>query len=106
MRVEESEEEEEVLRRRGSGKRPKCTAGELNKRQDEEFEEDEEGSISSSDEGEIFVPAGEKFFYPITTPSAIVVSDALEPDFPVIYVNTVFEISTGFRADEVLGRNW
>nr|AML76287.1 putative LOV domain-containing protein [Sassafras albidum] len=44
------------------------------------------------------------FFYPIT-PSAFVVSDALEPDFPIIYVNTVFEIFTGYRADEVLGRN-
>nr|AML78379.1 putative LOV domain-containing protein [Phoradendron leucarpum] len=39
------------------------------------------------------------------TPSAFVVSDALEPDFPLIYVNTVFEIFTGYRADEVLGRN-
>lgn len=45
------------------------------------------------------------FFYP-TTPSAFVVSDALEPDFPIIYVNTVFEIFTGYPADEVLGRNW
>nr|AML79278.1 putative LOV domain-containing protein [Exocarpos cupressiformis] len=44
------------------------------------------------------------FFYP-TAPSAFVVSDALEPDFPIIYVNTVFEIFTGYRADEVLGRN-
>nr|AML76772.1 putative LOV domain-containing protein [Eupomatia bennettii] len=44
------------------------------------------------------------FFYPMT-PSAFVVSDALEPDFPIIYVNTVFEIFTGYRADEVLGRN-
>nr|AML76540.1 putative LOV domain-containing protein [Gyrocarpus americanus] len=40
-----------------------------------------------------------------TMPSAIVVSDALEPDFPIIYVNTIFEIFTGYRADEVLGRN-
>lgn len=41
-----------------------------------------------------------------TVPSSIVVSDAMEPDFPIIYVNTVFEITTGYRADEVLGRNW
>jgi len=34
------------------------------------------------------------------------VSDALEPDFPLIYVNRVFEVFTGYRADEVLGRNW
>nr|AML79099.1 putative LOV domain-containing protein [Laurelia sempervirens] len=44
------------------------------------------------------------FFYP-TTPPAFVVSDAMDPDFPIIYVNTVFEIFTGYRADEVLGRN-
>ncbi|CAA6658630.1 unnamed protein product [Spirodela intermedia] len=44
------------------------------------------------------------FYYPRMATS-FVVSDALEPDFPVIYVNTVFEIYTGYRADEVLGRN-
>nr|AML79111.1 putative LOV domain-containing protein [Magnolia grandiflora] len=43
------------------------------------------------------------FFYPVMP--AFVVSDALEPDFPIIYVNTIFEIFTGYRADEVLGRN-
>nr|AML77065.1 putative LOV domain-containing protein [Phlox sp. BC-2016] len=55
------------------------------------------------DDGELFLEQ-DNFFYP-TTPSAIVVSDAFEPDFPVIYVNQVFEIFTGYRADEVLGRN-
>ncbi|TVU33442.1 hypothetical protein EJB05_25259 [Eragrostis curvula] len=35
----------------------------------------------------------------------MVVSDALEPDFPIIYVNRGFEDSTGYRAEEVLGRN-
>ncbi|KAF0907445.1 hypothetical protein E2562_017380 [Oryza meyeriana var. granulata] len=38
--------------------------------------------------------------------AAIVVSDAVEADFPVIYVNAAFEAATGYRADEVLGRNW
>lgn len=38
--------------------------------------------------------------------AAIVVSDAVEVDFPVIYVNAAFEAATGYRADEVLGRNW
>ncbi|KFK41225.1 adagio protein 3 [Arabis alpina] len=42
--------------------------------------------------------------YPMTPPS-IIVSDALESDFPLIYVNRVFEVFTGYRADEVLGRN-
>lgn len=32
--------------------------------------------------------------------------DALEPDHPIIYVNAVFEMLTGYRAEEVLGRNW
>ncbi|KAK7281647.1 hypothetical protein RIF29_09817 [Crotalaria pallida] len=44
------------------------------------------------------------FFYP-TTPTSFVVCDALEPDFPIIYVNKVFEISTGYRVDEAMGRN-
>ncbi|GMH16446.1 hypothetical protein Nepgr_018287 [Nepenthes gracilis] len=40
-----------------------------------------------------------------TTPCGFVVTDALEPDHPIIYVNTVFEMITGYRAEEVLGRN-
>jgi hypothetical protein len=35
-----------------------------------------------------------------------VVSDALEPDFPIIYANHGFEDATGYCAEEVLGRNW
>uniref|UniRef100_A0ACD5V9P3 Uncharacterized protein n=1 Tax=Avena sativa TaxID=4498 RepID=A0ACD5V9P3_AVESA len=35
----------------------------------------------------------------------LVVSDALEPDFPIIYVNRGFEDATGYHAEEVLGRN-
>jgi PAS domain-containing protein len=35
-----------------------------------------------------------------------VVTDALEPDCPIIYVNRGFEEATGYRAEEVLGRNW
>jgi flavin-binding kelch repeat F-box protein 1 len=38
--------------------------------------------------------------------AAIVVADAAEVDFPVIYVNAAFEAATGYRAHEVLGRNW
>ncbi|KAK9105897.1 hypothetical protein Scep_022741 [Stephania cephalantha] len=52
---------------------------------------------------EIALKAG-IFYFPMT-PASIVVSDATEPDFPIIYINTVFEIGTGYRADEVLGRN-
>lgn len=39
-------------------------------------------------------------------PCGFVVTDALEPDHPLIYVNSAFEMVTGFRAEEVLGRNW
>lgn len=34
-----------------------------------------------------------------------VIVDAQAPDQPVIYVNRAFEIVTGYRADEVIGRN-
>nr|AML78764.1 putative LOV domain-containing protein [Welwitschia mirabilis] len=40
-----------------------------------------------------------------STPCGFVVTDALEPDQPIIYVNTVFENVTGYKADEMLGRN-
>jgi PAS domain S-box-containing protein len=40
-----------------------------------------------------------------TTPIAMVVSDPTLPDCPLIYVNRAFERLTGFRGDEVLGRN-
>ncbi|KAI4344427.1 hypothetical protein L6164_011656 [Bauhinia variegata] len=40
-----------------------------------------------------------------TAPCGFVVTDALEPDHPIIYVNTVFEMLTGYRAEEVIGRN-
>ena len=36
---------------------------------------------------------------------AIVISDATQPDLPLIYVNPAFEKITGFRRAEVLGRN-
>ncbi|KAL2545855.1 Adagio protein 3 [Forsythia ovata] len=75
------------------GKRLKCAGSEDN--------------MDLYGENELELPSGvgDQFFYPVPIPTSIVVSDALEPDFPVIYVNTVFEFSTGFRADEVLGRN-
>lgn len=41
-----------------------------------------------------------------TATFGFVVTDALDPDHPIIYVNTVFEIITGYRADEVIGKNW
>ncbi|CAA2972242.1 LOV domain-containing [Olea europaea subsp. europaea] len=38
-------------------------------------------------------------------PCGFAVTDALEPDQPIIYVNSVFEMVTGYRAEEVLSRN-
>lgn len=68
----------------------------------------------SADEDEGFLPfhdVGSQFPFPVdnflqTTPCGFVVTDALEPDHPIIYVNAVFEMVTGYRAEEVLGRNW
>nr|AML77404.1 putative LOV domain-containing protein [Quassia amara] len=87
----EEEEEEEKKKIRSSGKRQKCRSFE--EADDDDEEEDDELPLKSG-----------LFFYP-TTPTSFVVSDALELDFPIIYVNKVFEIFTGYRADEVLGRN-
>ena len=37
--------------------------------------------------------------------NGIVIADALAPDLPLVYVNTAFEQLSGYRAEEVLGRN-
>ena len=63
-------------------------------------EEEEEEGWAWGAPGLGMDPAGEQ------RAAAIVVSDAVEPDFPVIYVNAAFEAATGYRAHEVLGRNW
>nr|AKX66771.1 flavin-binding kelch domain F box protein [Arabidopsis lyrata subsp. petraea]AKX66775.1 flavin-binding kelch domain F box protein [Arabidopsis lyrata subsp. petraea]AKX66777.1 flavin-binding kelch domain F box protein [Arabidopsis lyrata subsp. petraea]AKX66781.1 flavin-binding kelch domain F box protein [Arabidopsis lyrata subsp. petraea]AKX66783.1 flavin-binding kelch domain F box protein [Arabidopsis lyrata subsp. petraea] len=71
---------------------------------------EEEGDIYDGIENQDVVEDGKlplevgMVYYPVTPPSFIV-SDALEPDFPLIYVNKVFEVFTGYHADEVLGRN-
>ena len=39
-------------------------------------------------------------------PCGVVVIDALEPDWPIIYVNHGFEEATGYHAEEVFGMNW
>jgi PAS domain-containing protein len=41
-----------------------------------------------------------------SSPCGLIVTDALETDQPIIYVNTVFEFITGYKAEEILGRNW
>jgi flavin-binding kelch repeat F-box protein 1 len=67
---------------------------------DGEEEEEEEDGCAWGAPGLGMGPAGEQ------RAAAIVVADAMEPDFPVIYVNAAFEAATGYRAQEVLGRNW
>ncbi|MBA0621025.1 hypothetical protein Godav_006680 [Gossypium davidsonii] len=82
-----------------SGKRQRFSKDEDHKLERREEEGDDE------DEGKSELPLKPGLLYYPTIPTSFVVSDALEPDFPVIYVNKVFEVFTGYRADEVLGRN-
>ncbi|KAL8229039.1 hypothetical protein R6Q57_013939 [Mikania cordata] len=72
---------------------------------DDDYDYDYDYGYVDDDEscGEFSVSLGD-FFNPIV-PTSIVVSDAMESDCPIIYVNKVFESVTGYRADEVLGRN-
>lgn len=37
--------------------------------------------------------------------SAIILTDAIDPEFPIIYANPAFESLTGFAPDEVMGAN-
>ncbi|KAF9677467.1 hypothetical protein SADUNF_Sadunf08G0110700 [Salix dunnii] len=92
---EEKYEEEEEFQ--SSGKRLKCAKSFKEKREDGEEETEGEISLMKGTSGGLF-------FYP-TNPTSFVVSDALELDFPIIYVNKVFQILTGYQAHEVLGRN-
>ncbi|PKU69589.1 Adagio-like protein 1 [Dendrobium catenatum] len=67
----------------------------------EELEEDEEEEESFLLSGGIEVPSGLE----LGMGCGFVVTDALEPDHPIIYVNHWFEEITGYCAEEVLGRN-
>nr|AML78547.1 putative LOV domain-containing protein [Podocarpus coriaceus] len=79
-----------------------------------EWDSDSEGSMEEEDpmqieEGFLMndggpVPMGiDNLFH--STPCGFVVTDALELEQPIIYVNTVFEYVTGYKAEEILGRN-
>ncbi|KAK4793668.1 hypothetical protein SAY86_024103 [Trapa natans] len=65
-------------------------------------DEEEELGFMLNDGGPLPFPVEDLF---LKAPCGFVVADALEPDRPIIYVNTVFEKITGYRAEEVLGRN-
>ncbi len=38
-------------------------------------------------------------------PTEIVLADARHPDYPIVYVNPTFEAVTGYRREEVIGKN-
>nr|AML77044.1 putative LOV domain-containing protein [Syzygium paniculatum] len=65
--------------------------------------DEEESGFMLNDGGPIPFPV--ENLIQIASPCGFVVTDALEPDHPIIYVNAVFEMVTGYRAEEVLGRN-
>nr|AML76984.1 putative LOV domain-containing protein [Eschscholzia californica] len=73
-----------------------------------EWDSDSEG-VSGDDEGFLLNDGGPRSFaigsLLQSAPCGLVVTDSLEPDHPIIYVNTGFEMVTGYRAEEVLGRN-
>uniref|UniRef100_A0A8R7US76 PAS domain-containing protein n=1 Tax=Triticum urartu TaxID=4572 RepID=A0A8R7US76_TRIUA len=75
----------------------------------EEDEEEEEGEEGAGPWGADGCRGGGGFSLAIEGvlggACGLVVSDALEPDFPIIYVNRGFEDATGYHAEEVLGRN-
>jgi clock-associated PAS protein ZTL len=73
------------------------------------MEWDSNSDLSGEDEGFLLSDGGPLPF-PVDTllhpaPCGFVVTDALEPENPIIYVNSVFEMVTGYLAEEVLGRN-
>nr|AML78380.1 putative LOV domain-containing protein [Phoradendron leucarpum] len=74
------------------------------------MEWDSSSDLSGDEEEGFLLNDGGPLPFPVknlieTAPCGFVVTDALEPDGPIIYVNAVFEKVTGYRAEEVLGRN-
>ncbi|KAL3637000.1 adenosine kinase [Castilleja foliolosa] len=82
-----------------------------------EWDSDSESDLSGDDEevigenlGFLLRKRGGGLPFPVDgllqpAPCGFVVTDALELDNPIIYVNSVFEMVTGYRAEEILGRN-
>lgn len=77
--------------------------------EEEEEEDEEQGFVlrggGGGGDGGFFSLAVEGMLRSAAS-CGLVVTDSLEPDFPIIYVNRGFEEATGYRAEEVLGRNW
>lgn len=73
---------------------------------EDEAEEEEVGAaFLLNGGGGLFSAAIESALGSAPSSYGLVVSDALEPDHPIIYVNEGFEKATGYLAEEVLGRN-
>lgn len=72
---------------------------------EEEGEVEKEGGFLVNDGSSVFSFAVESMLQSAAA-CGLVVTDALELDHPIIYVNRGFEEATGYRAEEVLGRNW
>ncbi|CAA6670332.1 unnamed protein product [Spirodela intermedia] len=77
---------------------------------DSDWEEEEEEMVGEREEEGYLLGSGGPFLFsigdlPESASFGFVVCDALELDYPIIYVNTTFEKVTGYRAEEVLGRN-
>ncbi|WOH01210.1 hypothetical protein DCAR_0520591 [Daucus carota subsp. sativus] len=69
-----------------------------------------ERDSNSDDDVGFLLNDGGPFPFPLNSllepaPCGLVVTDALEPDNPIIYVNSVFEMVTGYSAQDVLARN-
>nr|AML77912.1 putative LOV domain-containing protein [Lomandra longifolia] len=73
---------------------------------DSDIDESSSSGGEEEEEGEA-LSIGKGFFPGLSVPDSygLVVTDAIEPDQPIIYVNEGFEKGTGYRAEEVLGRN-
>ncbi|KAJ0984210.1 hypothetical protein J5N97_002566 [Dioscorea zingiberensis] len=67
--------------------------------------EDVDAAAAVEEEGFVVSHGGVPIAIRSSAPCGLVVSDVMEPDHPIIYVNTGFESATGYRAEEVLGRN-
>nr|AML76689.1 putative LOV domain-containing protein [Philoxerus vermicularis] len=92
-----NEDDDDSSPKKPSGKRPKFT------HITNQHHDDDDDDVDDDDDGRLLLNS--YYYFPPPTPSSIVVCDALESDFPIIYVNTTFELFTGYRANEVLGRN-
>nr|AML78851.1 putative LOV domain-containing protein [Ptisana attenuata] len=71
----------------------------------EEIEEPRSNGSSAFARAEARQPTGHLEMLLHASPCGLIVTDALELDQPIIYVNTVFELITGYKAEEILGRN-